>query len=309
MSDHSLGLRYFTPRDGRTLHAVPARPPVAGVRSVAVTSGKGGVGKSNFVVNAALALAELGRRVSVLDADSRLGNDGVLFGVSAPNHIGHVLSGERNLDEIIIPVADRVHLIPGGNAIADLSALPDAKRHLLLNWMERLEGESDYLLIDTADRINRRLMEVLCAVSEVVVVTVPEPAALIDAYGTIKTLNRYDPGKPTWIVVNKVAAPEDALEVFNQIQNVIDRFFHHAVRFLGAIPEDASVAEAVRAQCPVMHYAPNMPAGRGLRDVAHRLDAAHEAAQATPFWRRLMFGAEMTPGARLQGREPSLTEY
>lgn len=241
-------------------------------RTVAVTSGKGGVGKSNVAVNVALELAALGRRVSLLDADLALANADVLLGLNPQYHLGHVLSGQRTLAQVIVEVDDSVRLIPGGSGIEELANLSHDQHRRLVAELRAMETESDFMIIDTAAGIAGNVTGVLRAASEVIIITTPDPTAVVDAYATIKVLHQHAPAKPIWIVVNDVVGIGDAEQIFNQLRAAATRFLNHRIEHLGTIPRDAELAEAVREQIPVVRYAPDTPASRALRLIAKHLN-------------------------------------
>jgi flagellar biosynthesis protein FlhG len=240
-------------------------------RTVAVTGGKGGVGKSNFAVNVALELAALGNRVSLFDADLALANADVLLGLNPRYHLGHVLSGQRRLDEVIIKTRRGVRLLPGGSGVEELASLTNEQHTQLVAELRAMEHESDFMLIDTAAGIGVNVTGVLRAADEVVLVTTPDPTAVVDAYATLKVLHRHSPSKPVWVVVNDVVGVGDADQTFHQIAAAAARFLKHPVELLGMIPRDASLAEAVREQTPVVERTPDAPSCRGLRLIAKRL--------------------------------------
>jgi len=262
-------------------------------RIIAVTGGKGGVGKSNVAVNVALELAARRRRVTLLDADLALANTDVLLGINPTYHLGHVLSGHCSLSEVIVEVEGGVRLIPGGSGIERLANLAPGQHGPLIAELCTVENKSDYMIVDTAAGIAHNVTGVLRAVSEAIVVTTPDPAAIIDAYATIKVLHRHSPNKPVWIIVNDVAKISDANQIFTQIRSTAAHFLNHPVRYLGTIPHDAVLAEAVREQVPIVEYAPKSPASRALRLIAKHLDQSDLASPtsgsaAESFWHLLV---------------------
>jgi flagellar biosynthesis protein FlhG len=269
-------------------------PPSTGekhARSIAVTGGKGGVGKSNVSVNLAIELAAAGWKVTLLDADLALANADVLLGINPQYHLGHVLSGQRSLDQVVIET-NGVRLIPAGSGIEDLANLTQAQHRRLIAELSAMEDESDFLIIDTPAGIAHNVTSVLQAASEVIVVTTPDPTAVIDAYATIKVLHQYSPDKQISVCVNDVVGIGDAEQTFAQIQTACTRFLQHPVEHIGTIPRDAELAEAVRRQIPVVDYAPQTPASRSLRLIAKRLDQSRRTAtvvkpQTQSFWQML----------------------
>jgi flagellar biosynthesis protein FlhG len=245
--------------------------PVPHVRTIAVASGKGGVGKTTFAVNVALELALLGQSVTLLDADLSLANANVLFGIHPDYHIGHVLSGQRTLDDVVVQVGAGVRLIPGSNGIEELSNLSHGQYKRFIAEVEAMENDSDFMIVDTPSGIAYNVTGALCAASEVVVITMPEPAAIIDAYATIKTLHKHSPSKPIWIVVNNALDIDDGQAVYSRLSAVSERFLGHRLEYLGAIPRDADLVEAVREQRPIVACAPDRPASRSFRVIARHL--------------------------------------
>jgi flagellar biosynthesis protein FlhG len=253
-------------KSGARARAKGARP-----HTLAVTSGKGGVGKSNVAVNVALELAALGDRVSLLDADLALANADVLLGLNPQYHLGHVLQGQRTLQEVVIEVSQGLRLIPGGSGIEDLANLTRGQHTHLMGELQALEAEADCMIIDTAAGLAENVTGVLRAADEVIVVTTPDPTSVVDAYAMIKVLHQQKSAKPILVVINDVVGIGDAERVFAQLQAAVTRFLDHRLVHLGTIPRDAELAEAVREQIPVVQYAPETPASRALRSIARQL--------------------------------------
>lgn len=258
---------------GIGLTGKPEAVRAARARTVAVTGGKGGVGKSNFAVNVALELAGLGRRVSLLDADLALANADVLLGLNPRFHLGHVLAGQRTLDEVVISTLRGLRLLPGGSGVEELAALSKEQHARFVSELRAMECESEFMLIDTAAGVGGNVTGVMRAADEVVLVTTPDPTAVVDAYATLKVLHRQSPSKPVWVVVNDVVGLGDAEQTFNQIAAAAARFLKHPIELLGMIPRDAELAEAVREQTPVVERAPDAPSSRAIRLIAKRLSA------------------------------------
>lgn len=270
MNDQANTLRLMAAFRGNTTEQSDT-PVKTRTRTLAITSGKGGVGKSNVAVNVALELAELGQRVSLLDADLALANADVLLGLNPQYHLGHVLLGQRTLQEVVIEVTDGLRLIPGGSGIEDLANLTRSQHAHLMNELQALEAEADCMIIDTAAGLAENVTGVLRAADEVIVVTTPDPTAVVDAYAMIKLLHQQAPSKPIWIIINEVVGIGDADRVFTQLQSAATRFLNHRLVLLGSIPRDAELVEAVREQIPVVRYAPDTPASRALRSIAKQL--------------------------------------
>ena len=259
-------------------------------QTIAVASGKGGVGKSNVAVNVALELAELGHRVTLLDADMALANADVLLGITPKYHLGHVLTGQRTLQEVQIEVTEGLRLIPGGSGIAELESLSLEQQTRLIAELRAIETDSDFMIIDTAAGIAGNVIGILKAVAEVIIVTTPDPTALVDAYATIKLIHQFSTDTPIRIVVNDVVELGDADRVFKQLRTTTARFLNRDIDYLGAIPHDSELIEAVREQRPVVQYAPDTPASRALRLIARHLEinrTGRDRSKKASFWTML----------------------
>ena len=242
------------------------------LRCLAITGGKGGVGKSNLSVNLALELGALGKQVGLLDADFGLANADLLCGVSPKYHLGHVVSGTKELEEITIEIAENVTLIPGGSGIEELANFSFISRPFIYSQLMEMEANLDVMLIDTAAGIAENVISVLISANEVIVVVTPDPTSIVDAYATIKVILRHSPNKPVSVVVNNVVGIGDAEHVFQQISSAAKTFLNHKVDFLGMIPHDPQVSEAIREMMPIVQFNPDSPASRAIRLIARQLN-------------------------------------
>lgn len=259
-------------------------------QSIAIASGKGGVGKSNVAVNIALELASFGHNVTLLDADMALANVDVLLGLTPKYHLGHVLSGRKTLKDIEIPVVEGLRLIPGGSGVAELATLTSEQNSRLLNELRAIEAESDFMIVDTAAGIAANVTGILKSVTEAVIVTTPDPTALVDAYATIKLCHQASRQTPIKIIVNDVNDNSDADRVFKQLSATSKRFLNREIEHLGTIPHDTQLVDAVREQTPVVQYAPETPSSRALRMIARHIEISRTetvGARNRSFWSAL----------------------
>jgi len=260
-------------------------------RSIAITGGKGGVGKSNLAVNLALELGALGDRTSLLDADFGLANIDLLCGVSPRFHLGHVISSLKDFEDIRINLTDKVSLIPGGSGVEELTKISVTTHPHVFEKLRIMESNVDFMLIDTAAGIAESVISVLVSASEVIIIATPEPTSIVDAYATIKIILRYAPHKPISIVVNNVVGLGDAEQVYQSLNSAVKNFLGHRVEFLGMIPHDSHIPEAVREQVPLVQYAPDAPAARAIRLIAKQLHTHKLAAtglkEIQSFWNML----------------------
>jgi flagellar biosynthesis protein FlhG len=240
---------------------------------LAVTSGKGGVGKTNVVVNLAVALARQGHRVAVLDADFGLGNVDVLLGLAPVRHLGHVLAGQCTLAEIVLTGPEGILLIPASSGLQALTALTPEQWERLAEGVSAIQAGIDFLVIDTASGIAGNVLATLVASDRVLVVTSPEPTAIVDAYALVKVLSMTEPGKDIGLLVNGARDAEEGALVFRQLEVAVQRFLHRGVRSYGFIAQDPAVRRAVRAQQPVVCEEPASPASLGFRGLASQVAA------------------------------------
>ena len=240
----------------------------APLRIVAVTSGKGGVGKTSFTINFAMALAERGLRVAVLDADLGLANVNVALGMTVRTSLHDVVRGEKQLEEIIVEGPGGIQVIPGGSGVAELANLDDAQRTHLLDQLRGLSSLADVLLIDTAAGLGRNVLAFAAAADTVIVVTVPEPPAIADAYGVIKALLTQYRSADVRLVVNRTLRAFEGKAVYDKLSLVVRRFLGVSIRSMGHIPDDEVVPACVRQQRPFLLEAPESPSAQAVRRLA-----------------------------------------
>ena len=239
--------------------------------SIAVTSGKGGVGKTNIVINLAVALARLRHRVAILDADFGLGNVDVLLGLAPTAHLGSVLAGEATLDEILMDGPSGVKVIPSGSGVRSLTALTAPQWERLRDALDELEDTVDFLIIDTASGISDNVIEMLGFAERVLVVTAIEPTAVVDAYAVIKLMSAANSLREIGLLVNNARDATDAELVFAQLEVAAQRFLHRRLTYYGFIVHDPAVREAVLMQRPIVDHLPQSAASRCFRMLAARL--------------------------------------
>jgi len=262
-------------------------------RVIAVASGKGGVGKTNVVANLACALADSGRKVMILDADLGLANLDVLLGFAPQYNLSHVLSGEKNLEDIVIDGPKGIKVIPASSGIQEVTHMGTQEQRILLDQMEIFDGQFDYLFIDTAAGISEMVTSFLVAAHTSIVVVTPEPTSMTDAYALIKVLhNRFDE-QQFHLLLNSVQNMKEAEQVFNKLNLVCEKFLDISVDFLGYIPSDKAVPEAVRRQRAVVDINPEAESSKQFLIVARELERTPVKKQTGGlqfFWRRLLHG-------------------
>jgi flagellar biosynthesis protein FlhG len=238
---------------------------------IAITSGKGGVGKTNVVINLAASLARLGHRVGILDADFGLGNIDVMLGLTPTLHLGHFLTGERELEEIMVEGPLGIRIIPAGTGIRALTALTAEQWKRLETIIRRASVGLDFLLIDTAAGISDNVVELLLIAERVIVITSFEPTAVVDAYAMVKILTAANPKKEIGLVVNAARDADEAALVFRQLDIASTRFLNRGLRYYGFVVQDPAVREAVMVHRPIVDHLPQSPASRCFRILASRM--------------------------------------
>ncbi len=259
-------------------------------RVLAVTSGKGGVGKTNVSVNLAIALSQLRRKVALIDLDLGLANADILLDVTPRYNLSQVLTGRKTLEEIALPAPGGIRLVPGASGVERLANLSDVERETLLASFEVLHRDADFIVFDTGAGISRNTTAFLAAADDIIVVTVPEPTAVVDAYAVIKMLAREPDHGEISILLNQCSGREEAERFASGISVTANKLLNAYVEKLGYIVSDRSVGQAVRRRRPFLLEFPGCPASACLRSVAERLargTARAEPTERPSFMRRL----------------------
>lgn len=240
-------------------------------RVIAVTSGKGGVGKSNTSVNLAIALAAQGKRVILMDADLGLANVEVLLGLSSLHNLEHVIEGEKTIADILVKGPGGISVVPGSSGMAKIADLTHAGRQNLLGGLQDLQAQSDFIILDTMAGIGRNAVAFSLAADEVILITTPEHPAIVDAYAMLKTLYANQPETVVRLVVNMVPNPALAQAVYTKMSGVSQRYLGKNLSFLGYLARDPHVSQAVMQSKPFMIAYPHAPVSQCMNQIASRL--------------------------------------
>lgn len=240
-------------------------------RVVAVSSGKGGVGKSTLALNLALVLCSQGKRVLLLDVDMGMANLDIMLGMVPKYNLFHMIQGKKGLDEIIIEGPQGLSIIPGGSGIQELANLPGADLKRLLVELGQLDNEFDFMILDTGAGISQNVTTFLLAADEAIIITTPEPTALTDAYGLLKSLHRASFGGKACLVVNRVTDDAEGILVAEKLKMVTHKYLGLEVENLGHILNEPSVGEGIRRQQPFVSLYPRSRATRNIEHIAARL--------------------------------------
>lgn len=255
--------------------------------TIAVTSGKGGVGKTNIALNLAIALARLDSSVGVFDANMGLGNIDLLCGLNGYWNLSHVVTGARSLPEIVLTGPEGINVVPGASGLADVADCNESAQREIFQQLEEFERMHDFVIIDSGPGIHRSVREFVACAELVLVVTTPEPTALADAYATIKALSASH-GPRVEVVVNQAATSQQADLIIERIQQTSRLFVYKEVGSAGCIPHDPAVAASVLRRRPLLLEQPTSPAARSISQMARRLkQLAESSSQPGEFFPKL----------------------
>jgi flagellar biosynthesis protein FlhG len=246
----------------------PERPPL---RVIAITSGKGGVGKTHIACNLAVLAARAGQRVLVLDADLGLANADIVLGIAPHHHLGHLLDGTATVDSVLAEGPDGVRILAASSGVQELTRLDDAQKLRLVAALDVIEDRFDLILVDCGAGIGDNVLFFAGAAQEALLVVSPEPTSLTDAYATVKVLSQQAGVERFAVIVNSVPTEAHGRDVFGRLAKVTDRFLTARVSFLGHVPRDENLQRALMAQRPVVDLFPRSPCTRALQDLGKRL--------------------------------------
>jgi len=260
------------------------------LRVLAVSSGKGGVGKTNIVANLACSFSKRGKKVLVVDADLGLNNIDILLGLNPKFHIGHVLSGEKNVQDIITKGPAGIHLLPAGGGLQELTQLDDEKKIVLMEELDQVSSGYDFLIFDTGAGISTNVTYFCSAAHEIILVATTEPTSLTDVYAHIKTLNVRHAQQYFRVIINSVNSEAEAQLIFRNLAAVADRFLPNiSVEYLGYILSDSFVTKAVRQQKAFSELYPHSKVTECINQLAQKMiderQPVSEEEQSTLFWR------------------------
>ncbi|MCP3665116.1 MAG: MinD/ParA family protein [Gammaproteobacteria bacterium] len=242
------------------------------VRVIAVTGGKGGVGKTNVSVNLAVALADEGKRVMLLDADLGLANVDVVLGLHPEHDLSDVLQGECSLEDAVVEGPSGILVVPGASGVQRMAELSEAEHAGLIRAFSDVGTDLDVLIVDTAAGISDTVVSFSRAAQEVVVVVCDEPASITDAYALIKLLNREYGVNRFQILSNMARSAQEGRDLYNKMCRVTDRYLDVMLTYMGSIPYDEYLRKAVRSQKPVVKAFPRSKATQTFKNLAKKAD-------------------------------------
>jgi len=270
------------------------------MRVICVTSGKGGVGKTNIVVNLCLALTQLNKRVFLLDADMGLANVDVMLGISPKYTLEHLMKGQKTIQEIVLENSG-FRLLPASSGITELAEMTHDQQMFLFQQLSNLDDDIDYLFIDTGAGISTNVLRFNASANEVIIVATPEPTSMTDAYALMKLLVIKYHLRGFYLVANMVADEKEGMEVYKRLNSVCLHFLNVRLGYLGYVPQDGALRKAVRLQVPLLKSFPDSLAAKSLKKLALQLEATPDGPFGIPsltdpppvspqtgFWDRLL---------------------
>ena len=257
-------------------------------RVIAVTSGKGGVGKTSTSVNLGIALAQAGNKVILLDADLGLANVEVLLGLNSLYNLQHVIDGEKRMSQILVQGPGGIFVVPGSSGLAKLADLNESERQNILSGLREMQITADFIIIDTMAGIGRNTISFVVAADEILLITTPEPSAIVDAYAMVKTVSMRRDDANIRLIVNMVLNQKQASAVSAKLTNVTQQYLGRRITYLGFIPRDPHVSQAVMQSHPFSIRYPNAPATKCVQEIAQRIITQRpvQKPNATSFFRR-----------------------
>ncbi len=273
------------------------------VRVIAVTSGKGGVGKTNVCVNIGISMASQGKDVMLMDADLGLANVDVMLGLHPQYDLSHVLRGEHTLEEVVCMGPQGIRVVPASSGIQQMAELSTAEHAGVISAFSELTYSPDVLLIDTAAGISDNVITFSRAAQEVIVVVCDEPASITDAYALIKLLNREYGVYRFRVVANRVHSTQEGRNLYNKILKVTDRYLDTALDFMGIVPEDDFLRKAIQKQRAVVEAYPRSKSALAFKKLASKADGwpvpANAGGQLEFFVERLIMASQQKTGASI----------
>ncbi|MEE4356260.1 MAG: MinD/ParA family protein [Desulfococcaceae bacterium] len=244
-------------------------------RIVSITSGKGGVGKTTFAINLGFAMSKMGKRVLILDADLGLGNLDVLLGLTPRYNLSHVIRGEKKIEEVIACYPDNIKILSSSSGIQEMTDLSKEQSFRLISEIDSSLRDIDILLIDTAAGISPNVTYFNTTAQEILVIVVPEPASITDAYALMKVLSMRFHNKYFKILINFAESIREAQEVFRQLRIVSDRFLDISLEYFGCVLADENITKAIKQQQILVQEYPESTAAKCYHALAKKFIGSH----------------------------------
>jgi flagellar biosynthesis protein FlhG len=301
--DQATNLRKIVKLESDKIYQL-RKPPEDGLASgindpkvITIASGKGGVGKTNVVVNLAIACQRLGKKVLIFDADLGLANIDIIFGLDPKYTIEDIISGQKDLAQVIVQGPEGVSIIPASSGVQELTNLTEGQKMNLLNEFDMLNNMYDILLIDTGAGVSSNVVYFNLAAEERIIVVTPEPTSITDAYALMKIMFSQHGVKNFYLLMNMVSDEREAKTVFDNLSGVLGRFMRGiSIDYAGYIPRDACLQNAVKRRKPVICSYPEAPSSKGFEVLAKYIVTQTNRKSSDGnikfFWKRLLTGTQ-----------------
>lgn len=241
-------------------------------RIITVTSGKGGVGKSNFVVNLSIALQKMDKKVLILDADIGMGNDDVLMGFLPKFNIYDIIFDNKDIEEVIVEGPFGVKLLPGGTSVSKFEEVTEKQREAFIEKVSMLNN-LDFIIMDTGAGVSRTVLAFVACCEELIILTTPEPTSLTDAYSLLKAINYFKLKSSAKVIINKTTNDREGEITYNRFNSAVAKFLNISLEYLGNMSEDKKLVQAVRRQEPFLISYPNSDVARDINKLAAKIVA------------------------------------
>ncbi len=240
-------------------------------RIITITSGKGGVGKTNLTVNLGIILQNMGYKVLIIDADLGLGNVDILLGISSRYNLSHVIFNNMNIYDVITIGPSGIMILPGGNGLLELANMESVKLDRFIRELVKLDSMADIILIDTGAGLSNNNIKMILAANEVILITTPEPTSLMDAYGVVKIVSSIERNTNFNLIMNRVEDKNEATTNIKNFQKAGKRFLDVEISKLGVVDNSYLVSKCIKAQRPFVLEYPNSKISKQLKNIANHI--------------------------------------
>lgn len=253
-------------------------------RVISITSGKGGVGKTNVAVNTAILMSQKGLKVLLIDADIGLANAALMMGINSQKTIDDIMFAQASIFDVFVKTPYGFDLLPSSSGVRKMLSMDNFSQRVLFDHLKGAMGEYDVVIFDTSPGLGDHVLNFNASAHDIVVVTHPEPTALMDAYALIKVLSEERKEKYFKLLINRSRSLADGLDAFKKITDVTDQFLNISIDFLGSIPEDPAVSDAVRMQRPTVIKSPKSMFAVALDRVSDKLLSSVKRSKSSFLW-------------------------